>query len=275
MRTNKHSQRWHPHFIEFCLSIRAKSSSVYNELRKSEKNPDGILYLPHERTLCDYRNHFKPGVGFVLENIELLKSMTKEYKVLVFDEMKIKGRLVFDKHSGKLIGFTSLGDPDLDFSTFDKLEVAIHVLAFMVRGAQKTLKFMLVYFLTQTVVFYQLAPIFWCAVAILKLNCQLYVVAATSDGMSENRKFFRSHKHISGKDAEEKLPVCYKTVNLFVPQRTICFFADVPHLMKTTRGMIHIKWSITCISNIDIANLQMYLVHPIFSAKFLQNFAVL
>ena len=63
MRTNKHGHRWHPHFIEFCLSIHAKSSSVYNELRKSEKNPDGILYLPHEKTLRDYRNHFKPGVG--------------------------------------------------------------------------------------------------------------------------------------------------------------------------------------------------------------------
>ena len=65
------------------------------------------------------------------------------YVILVFDEMKIKGRLVFDKHSGKLIGFTSLGDPDLDFSTFEDLEVATHGLAFMVRGIQTTLKFML------------------------------------------------------------------------------------------------------------------------------------
>ena len=95
MKTNKHGQRWHPHFIEFCFSIHAKSSSVYNGIRKSEKNPDGTLYLPHERTLRDYGNHFKPGVGFVLQNIELLKSMTKEYMgsaryvVLVFDEMKI------------------------------------------------------------------------------------------------------------------------------------------------------------------------------------------
>ena len=69
MRTNKHGQKWHPHFIEFCLSIHAKSSSIYNELRKSEKNRDGILYLPHERTLHDYRNHFKPGAGLQLENI--------------------------------------------------------------------------------------------------------------------------------------------------------------------------------------------------------------
>ena len=84
MMTNKYSQRWHPHFIEFCLSIHAKSSSVYNELRKSEQNPDGILYLPHERTLRDYRNHFKPGSGFVLGNIELLKSIVKTYEGIMF-----------------------------------------------------------------------------------------------------------------------------------------------------------------------------------------------
>ena len=87
--------------------------------------------------------------------------------------MKIKGRLVFDKHSGKLIGFTSLDDPDLDFSTFEDLKVATHALASMVRGIQTTLKLMLAYFLTQTVVSYQLAPLFRRAVAILQLKvCQ-------------------------------------------------------------------------------------------------------
>ena len=58
-------------------------------------------------------------------------------KVLyILHEIKIKGRLVLDKHSGKLIGFISLGNRDLDFSTFEKLEVATHALAFMVRGVQ-------------------------------------------------------------------------------------------------------------------------------------------
>ena len=81
-----------------------------------------------------------------------------------------------------------LGDPDLDFSTFDELEVATHVLALMVRGVQTTVKFMLVYFLTQTVVSYQY---FWRAVVILKLNCHLQIVA-----MSANRKFFTLHKMV-------------------------------------------------------------------------------
>ena len=86
MMTNKYSRRWHPHFIEFCLSIHAKSSSVYNELRKSEQSPNGILYLPHERTSRDYRNYFKPGAGFVQENIDLPKSIVKSNKGITFIE---------------------------------------------------------------------------------------------------------------------------------------------------------------------------------------------
>ena len=66
---------------------------------------------------------------------------TAKYVVLVFDEIKIKGHPVFGKHSGKIIGFTSLGDPELDFSTFDEFQVATHVLAFMVRGVQTSLLF--------------------------------------------------------------------------------------------------------------------------------------
>ena len=31
--------------------------------------------------------------------------------------MKIKSNLVFDKHSGELIGFVDLGDPDTNFAT--------------------------------------------------------------------------------------------------------------------------------------------------------------
>lgn len=240
MISNKHGHRWHPHFIEFCLSIHAKSSAGYNDLRRSANNPDGLLYLPHERTLRDYRNHFiKPEAGFVVDNILILQKMVKDYSgtakyvVLVFDEMKIKGRLVFDKHLGKIVGFTSLGDPELDFSTFDELQIATHVLAFMVRGVQTSLKFMLAYFYTRTIVSYQLMTIFWRAVAILEMNCKLFVVSAVSDGMSANRKFYKLHRFISGDENEKCI---YRTINLFAPQRYIWFWADVPHLMKTSRG---------------------------------------
>ena len=81
---------------------------------------------------------------------------------------------------------------------------------------------------------YQLAPLFWRAIGILELNCDLHVVATSSDGMSANRKFYRLHKYVLGEESK----IVNKTMNIFAPQRNIWFFADVPHLMKTTRGNI-------------------------------------
>ena len=56
--------RWHPHFTRFCLSIYSKSPIVYQELRDS-----GTMQLPSSRTLRSYRNNFKPGAGYLPENI--------------------------------------------------------------------------------------------------------------------------------------------------------------------------------------------------------------
>ena len=39
--------------------------------------------------------------------------------VLLFGEMKIMANLVSDKVTGELIGFTDLGDPDLNFGFLD------------------------------------------------------------------------------------------------------------------------------------------------------------
>ena len=91
----KFGRRYHPHVIRFCLSIHAKSPAAYRELRDS-----GILVLPSESTLRDYRNFFKRRDGFHPENIERLKTQTSKYfdiqryVVLSFDEMKIQSKLV-------------------------------------------------------------------------------------------------------------------------------------------------------------------------------------
>ena len=91
----KFGRRYHPHVIRFCLSIHAKTPAAYRELRDS-----GILVLPSESTLRDYRNFFKRRDGFHPENIERLKTQTSKYfdiqryVVLSFDEMKIQSKLV-------------------------------------------------------------------------------------------------------------------------------------------------------------------------------------
>lgn len=59
--------RYHPMFIRFCLSLAAKSSSCYEEIRNS-----GVLTLPSQRRLRDYCNAIKPKRGFQKEVIEEL-----------------------------------------------------------------------------------------------------------------------------------------------------------------------------------------------------------
>ena len=52
-----------------------------------------------------------------------------------FYEIKIKKNLVFDKHSGKLIGYVDLGDPEKNFSTFhNKDDLATHAMVYYVSG---------------------------------------------------------------------------------------------------------------------------------------------
>lgn len=66
--------RYHPMIIRFCLSLAAKSPSCYEELKNS-----GILVLPSQRTLRDYRNWIKPSVGFSHGVVEELQKQTAGY----------------------------------------------------------------------------------------------------------------------------------------------------------------------------------------------------
>jgi len=188
--------RYHPMIIRFCLSLAAKSPSCYEELRNSN-----VLVLPSQRRLRDYRNAIRPERGFQEEVINELKDQAdsyfdvQRYVVLLFDEMKIMSNLVLDKVTGELIGFTDLGDPDLNYGVLEKAdEIASHALAFLVRGVCTELKFCLAHFATNGVTAAQLMPLFWQAVSILETACNLWVVAATSDGASPNRRFYRMHR---------------------------------------------------------------------------------
>ena len=181
----------HPHIIRFCLSIHAKSPAAYREIRDS-----GILVFPSEKTLQNYRNFFTPKAGFHPENIERLRSQTSQYfdiqryVVIAFDEMKIKSKLVFDKHSNERLGFVDPAEEELNISSFGSTELATHALVFFVRGAATDLKYAIAYFLTKDETSYQIMPLFWEAVSVLERVCNLRVCAAVSDGASPNCLFF-------------------------------------------------------------------------------------
>lgn len=236
---------YHPMIIRFCLSLAAKSPSCYEELRNSK-----VLILPSQRRLKDYRNAIKPKSGFQPEVVTELKNMTdkyfdvQRYVALLFDEMKVSANLVFDKVSGELVGFTNLGDTELNYAVLEKVDdVATHALAFLVRGLCTELKFCLAHFATTGVTAAQLMPLFWDAVCILETSCNLWVIATTSDGASPNRKMYRMHKALDGDSDKD---VCYRTINMFAPDRYIYFFSDAPHLIKTARNCLSNSGSGSC-----------------------------
>lgn len=239
---DKRQIRWHPMFIKWCLSLKLISSASYHALRSS-----GVIVLPSERTLRDY-THFvtaKPGFQADLDR-ELLREAKldecAEYQnlvCLVFDEMKIKEDLVYDKHSGQLIGFMNIGDVNNQLLQLEQQckhetplpKLATHMLTFMVRGLLSSLDFPYASFPCLSLGGDQLYSIVWGAVRRLEA-CGFRVAALTCDGASCNRNFFRMHK---SNDDEESL--IYKTKNPYsVDGRPIFFVSDPPHLIKTVRN---------------------------------------
>lgn len=93
--------------------ILGHDSGAYDTLRSS-----GIIQLPSQRTLRDYIHHFQAKVGFSEEVEQQLVSHPdlrdaeewKRHVILLLDEMHIQEDLVYNKHTGALVGFANLGD---------------------------------------------------------------------------------------------------------------------------------------------------------------------
>ena len=65
---------------------------------------------------------------------------------LVFDELKVKSDLVYDKHSAELMGFVRIGEINDYLSSVDErnsaaLSLATHMLTCMVSGSLSNLEF--------------------------------------------------------------------------------------------------------------------------------------
>ena len=111
--------------------------------------------------------------------------------------MKIKEGLVYNKHSGEIIGYTDLGDINdellqLERKLKDPPPIAKYILVFMVHGIFFHLQFPFAHFATRGITGESLYPLVWEAVRRLEA-LGLKVISATSDGASPNRKFFRMH----------------------------------------------------------------------------------
>lgn len=115
--------RWHPLMIKWCVYLRYLSSNAYNTLRQSS-----CITLPSQRTLRDYTYHIRPSSGFSDENDIQLIQIAKlneceeheKYVLLLIDEIHVREDLVYDKHSGDLIGLTNMGKLNSQLTSFEK-----------------------------------------------------------------------------------------------------------------------------------------------------------
>lgn len=135
--------------------------------------------------------------------MDALNEQTNSYfdvkrNVVLFYEMRVMSNLVLDKMIGELIGFTDLGEPNLNYGLLEKAdEIATDALAFLVRRVCTELKFCLAYFATTGVTAAWLMPLLWEAVGILESSCNLWVIATTSDRAGPKHRFSRMQAKVS------------------------------------------------------------------------------
>ena len=193
--------------------------------------------------LRDYTNWCSSHSGVQFEYIEQVKKAMSQEGVsederqftLLFDEMKVRGGLMFRKSTGRLIGFCDLvqANRDIDHlfsspsegSAGDQTpQLAKNMLAFMIRPIFcPSLVFMIAAFPTVQLTGYKLFPLVWNVIESLELS-DLPVIAVTADGASHNQHFF----HLCCfQDDGTKSPIPFVTRNPFAEQDA--YFFVTPH----------------------------------------------
>ena len=159
---------------------------------------------------------------------------TRKYTGLLIDEMRVKEGLVYNKHSGEIIGFTSLGDINDSLLSLEQEgeqpQVAKQLLTLMVRGLMFKFNFPYAHFASRGATGDVLFPIVWEAIRRLESN-GIKGLCVTADGASANRKFFRIHHDSKNPTSLYKTKILYSSDG-----RSLYFIADPPHLIKTIRN---------------------------------------
>ena len=224
-KKDSRTMRWHPLIIRWCLSIYLVSPTAYCQMASKGNK---FIVLPHVNTLKKYINYAEPTSGFnpdVIEQFVLdsrlvtLKEFEKNVS-LSFDEIKIKSGLVYKKGTGKIIGFTDMGDVNDEIKTLmnrfeekgENHDFARYINVFFVRGIFSKLCSPIGYHSSMGFTGDQLFPLVWEATRILE-GLGLKVRSWTCDGATPNRKFLRIDSMCQDRD--------YYTTNVFDQNKKI------------------------------------------------------
>ena len=168
--------RWHPIMIRWCIYLKHQSSKAYEAIRES-----GCVHLPSQRTLRDYTNCVKASAGFSVEVDRQLMQAARlttchgwqKLVVLLLDEMHVREDLVYNKHTGKMIGFVNLGEVSNHLIAFERSlqghqeedrVLAKSMMVMMVRGLFTPLRYAYAQFPCEKITGSLLFHPFWQAV---------------------------------------------------------------------------------------------------------------
>lgn len=112
------------------------------------------MQLPSQRTLQDYTHYLQASTEVDRMLIKTAKVDTcperEKMTLLLLDEMHIREDIVFDKHTGRMIGFANLGEVNQHLVQFEKAlledtqpcpQLVKTMMVFMVQGLFNSLQF--------------------------------------------------------------------------------------------------------------------------------------
>lgn len=236
-------RRWHPAMIRFALNIQLHSSKDYEVLGR-------YLELPSERTLFDYSHVHESKEGICLKTVEDISKKIADmedyqaYHSMYYDEVYISQNLVFNKTTGKMMGYSKLSAADEEYNKLEQVlssesdqpiidetpPIATKMLAFMVKGTASGICEVVASFTVNNLSKEDLFHKHWSVVEACEA-AGVKIICSVGDGCPINRAFVDMHCPLTPLTSG----VVYDTLNP-CNDREFYFFSDPPHLLKTIRN---------------------------------------
>lgn len=226
---SKHGNRYSTEWTLDALLIRCKSTKAYRMLRENQYLP-----LPSMSTLNRNIRALRPEFGFDKALLTGLKEKLAQFPLnerrgmLMFDEIQISKNIDFRVDSCKVVGMVDFGELTSEENCYQEGD---HALVFLFQphmgGWIQTIGCFCSASTTPTMI---LSKFILQAIILLE-NSGALVDGIVCDGASTNRSALTSFGFNGDmKNVQNKMP------NPCDSQRSIFFFCDVPHLLKTIRN---------------------------------------
>ncbi|XP_041982493.1 uncharacterized protein LOC121735658 [Aricia agestis] len=218
-----HGKRWQPQNKTYALSIFKRSPKAYRYLQK-------MLPLPSTRSLQRLLKEIPMEPGIHSKIIQILKEKSVEMEddekyCVLFDEIALKKRLIYNESLDKVEGFVDLGTGE---SMGRNNKIAGHALVFMIQGLKQKFKQPVAhYFVEGTIESEKLAVLIKNIVRAIQ-EAGFNVLSTVCDQGPTNIGAINLLRKFNGLSTE---------ANYFlIDEQKVFIIFDIPHLFKSIRN---------------------------------------